>query len=345
MSSTEYNDVEPWVVPHEVATPAGVFLRSTDPHEATEAISRCYEPGRVEVVDRSKPLDMRLWVNELPGLKLNYLSYGTDVRVTVPAGVRYVLCVPLMGRVTVGSGGRSVEASARTGVVISPSDPLYFENWSHDCRVLTARLDVDVLESLLATMLDEPLTGPIRFEPSLDLNDPPVRSVLRTVSLLRSELSRPDGITADPMMGAGMARLVMTGLLLAQPHNYSAKLHEPRPAVAPGNLRRAIELIDGDPMSVFGVADVARAAAIGIRALEEGFRKYVGTSPMAYLRKVRMARAHEELCRSDSAVTTAAAVARRWGFHHYGRFGVAYRQRYGCSPSETLRRTARESAY
>jgi AraC-like DNA-binding protein len=344
MLSTERSDAEPWVVPHDIPTPAGRLLRLCDPEEVTEAITHYYEPGRVELADPSRPMDMMLWVNELPGLRLNYLSYGTDVRVTVTPGSRYVLCVPLTGRVTVGAGASTVEASARTGVAISPAAPVFFENWSDDCRVLTVRLDTEVLESLLVTMLDEPLTGPIRFEPSLDLDDPPVRSVLRTVSLLRSELNRPDGITTDPMMGVGMARLVMTGLLLAQPHNYSAKLARPRPSVAPVNLRRAIELIDGDPMSVFGVSDVARAATLGVRALEDGFRRHIGTSPMAYVRKVRMARAHEELRRLDPTTTTAAAVARRWGFHHYGRFSGAYRQRYGCTPSDTLRRTARESA-
>src|ERR1041385_273636 len=110
MSSTESKDAEPWVVPHDVATPAGQLLRLRDPDEVTEAITRSYEPGRVELAGRGKPLDMMLWVNELPGLKLNYLSYGTDVRVTVPPGVRYVLCVPLTGRLTVGWGSRTVEA-------------------------------------------------------------------------------------------------------------------------------------------------------------------------------------------------------------------------------------------
>jgi AraC-like DNA-binding protein len=31
------------------------------------------------------------------------------------------------------------------------------------------------------------------------------------------------------------------------------------------------------------------------------------------------------------------AVALRWGFTHYGRFAAQYRQRFGCSPSQTLR--------
>ena len=35
--------------------------------------------------------------------------------------------------------------------------------------------------------------------------------------------------------------------------------------------------------------------------------------------------------------TTVADIASRWRFTHPGRFSVAYRRRYGCSPSETLR--------
>ena len=33
-----------------------------------------------------------------------------------------------------------------------------------------------------------------------------------------------------------------------------------------------------------------------------------------------------------------AEVAHRWGFTHLGRFGTAYRRKYGRPPSETLRR-------
>jgi AraC-like DNA-binding protein len=43
---------------------------------------------------------------------------------------------------------------------------------------------------------------------------------------------------------------------------------------------------------------------------------------MAYLRQVRMARAHEELLAADSERTTASTVARKWGFGHYGRFAA-----------------------
>jgi AraC-like DNA-binding protein len=60
---------------------------------------------------------------------------------------------------------------------------------------------------------------------------------------------------------------------------------------------------------------------------------------MAYLRNLRITRAHEELMAADPFTTTATAVARKWGFGHYGRFAADYRRRFGHKPSETLRRT------
>jgi AraC-like DNA-binding protein len=85
------------------------------------------------------------------------------------------------------------------------------------------------------------------------------------------------------------------------------------------------------------VTDIARATNLSVRALEDGFRRHVGTTPMAYVRGVRLARAHDELVEAEPDATTAMAVAQRWGFTHYGRFAAQYRQRFGCSPSQTLR--------
>jgi AraC-like DNA-binding protein len=60
---------------------------------------------------------------------------------------------------------------------------------------------------------------------------------------------------------------------------------------------------------------------------------------MAYVRRVRLARAHDELAEADPESTTAMIVAQRWGFVHYGRFAAQYRQAFGCSPAEMLRCT------
>jgi transcriptional regulator GlxA family with amidase domain len=79
---------------------------------------------------------------------------------------------------------------------------------------------------------------------------------------------------------------------------------------------------------------------MSVRSLQDGFRRYVGCAPMAYLQQVRLGRVHEALRQSDRQRVTVASVAHQWGFAHLGRFASAYRARFGASPSETLRDSA-----
>jgi transcriptional regulator GlxA family with amidase domain len=82
---------------------------------------------------------------------------------------------------------------------------------------------------------------------------------------------------------------------------------------------------------------LAAAASVSVRTLQESFRRYLGSSPMVYLREIRLRRAHEDLRAADPSATTVAVVARRWGFTHMGRFAAAYQAAYGEAPSAALR--------
>jgi len=82
------------------------------------------------------------------------------------------------------------------------------------------------------------------------------------------------------------------------------------------------------------------AGVLGVtpRAVQYLFRRHLGTTPTAYLRQIRLERAHHELVHADPAVETVHHIAGRWGFGHPGRFSILYRQRFGNPPSHTLRR-------
>jgi transcriptional regulator GlxA family with amidase domain len=102
-------------------------------------------------------------------------------------------------------------------------------------------------------------------------------------------------------------------------------------------LRRAVAHIEqhhADPNLT--MADIAAAARATPRTVQYAFRSRLDTTPMNYLRRVRLARAHEDLRRADPASTTVTAVAARWGFLHPGRFAFYYRQAYRETPSATL---------
>jgi AraC-like DNA-binding protein len=70
--------------------------------------------------------------------------------------------------------------------------------------------------------------------------------------------------------------------------------------------------------------------------MQQGFREYVGMTPMEFLFDVRLERVHADLTGSASCATVSEA-ATRWGIMHTGRFAAAYRRKYGVTPSESLR--------
>jgi AraC-like DNA-binding protein len=85
---------------------------------------------------------------------------------------------------------------------------------------------------------------------------------------------------------------------------------------------------------------LATEVHLSVRALQEGFRRGLDTSPMAYLRQIRLRRAHAALLAADRDATTVRAVAVDLGLLHMSRFAAAYRAAFGEMPSDTLKRPA-----
>ncbi|MFD1530462.1 helix-turn-helix transcriptional regulator [Pseudonocardia aurantiaca] len=83
----------------------------------------------------------------------------------------------------------------------------------------------------------------------------------------------------------------------------------------------------------------ARTVPRKSRDAHRRFARTLGTSPMAYLRDVRLDRIHAELLAAGPDAVAVGQVAARWGFLHAGRFSATYKRRFGRSPSATARRS------
>jgi hypothetical protein len=71
--------------------------------------------------------------------------------------------------------------------------------------------------------------------------------------------------------------------------------------------------------------------------LEDWSESRRGMSPMRYLTERRLAAGHARLLNAG-AKDEVTAIATDLGFAHLGRFATAYRNAFGESPSQTLRR-------
>ncbi|MEV5000151.1 AraC family transcriptional regulator [Nocardioides sp. LML1-1-1.1] len=107
----------------------------------------------------------------------------------------------------------------------------------------------------------------------------------------------------------------------------------------PAALRRAIAFIEDNAADDITPAQIAAAAHVSIRSLQIAFRRHLDTTPMAFVREVRMTRTHRDLTSGTvPGGDSVAEIAGRWGFSHHGHFGQAYRRAYGETPGATLRR-------
>ncbi|MFD5409286.1 helix-turn-helix domain-containing protein [Streptomyces nojiriensis] len=153
----------------------------------------------------------------------------------------------------------------------------------------------------------------------------------RTVAYVEeSVLALP--VPGEPLVIDAVARMLAATVLAAFPSNA-----RPDPVLAdtrdatPETVRRAVAFIDSEPD-----AEIAAAAGVTPRALQYAFRRHLGATPMAYLRRVRLGLAHADLVAADPSRDTVTAIANRWGFHHQGRFAAVYRAAYGVPPRCTL---------
>lgn len=142
----------------------------------------------------------------------------------------------------------------------------------------------------------------------------------------------------EPLLVANAGRLLAAAALSTFPNT---ALWDPtiedRNDAHPRTLRRAVTFIEENAHRDISAADIAGAVHVTIRALQLAFRRHLDTTPMAYLRAVRLERAHRALRGSDPATATVGGIAARWGFESHSRFTSRYRAAYGVTPSETLR--------
>jgi transcriptional regulator GlxA family with amidase domain len=106
-------------------------------------------------------------------------------------------------------------------------------------------------------------------------------------------------------------------------------------------LQKAIDYIHAHVHDRLSVMDLAAAACVSPRTLEVAFRRRYDQSPLSYVRGVQLDRVHETLraARQARSPVQVTDVAMDNGFTHMGRFAGYYKQRFGHSPTVTLRGT------
>jgi transcriptional regulator GlxA family with amidase domain len=100
--------------------------------------------------------------------------------------------------------------------------------------------------------------------------------------------------------------------------------------------RQAQEFIEQHYRGPVRLEDLCRVTGVGARSLQRCFREYFDLTITDYLKTARLDAAYRALALAHPSQESVSRIAALCGFDHLGRFSVAFRERFGESPSQTL---------
>ncbi len=243
------------------------------------------------------------------------------------------------GRTEVVHRGCAVIGGPGSATVYAP-EGLGKGQWDAGSRMICLKIDRSAVDDALSDALGWQVRSQVDFTPVIPTDAARAQSWINMLVSFKEQFFRTDSLLNQPLVGLPCVESLVRGFLLAAEHPHLDALTREERLGAPRAIRTAVDIIEAEAHLPLTLSSIATRSHISVRTLQQGFQRYMGTTPMAYLRGVRLRRAHEALLKSDPSVVTVASVAYQWGFSNLGRFATAHAARYRETPAETLRRRA-----
>ncbi len=312
--------------------------QTTDKVAATEVATQLL--GRTQLlVDDGARFVCTLHAISLLDVTMAYLDYATATVTDVSRSAdAYTVHMTTVGEASVQIDGVEHPISAFTALVVSPG-MAYRLNTPTDSPQMIVRIERPAVERQLSRLLGRALTEPLSFQPIGDLTTATAARWASALNILSAEVMANDSLIQQGIGAGPLEELIISTLLYIQPHNYSDRLAQTHRRSGRAAVRRSIEYIERHLAEPIAMADLAEYAMVSVRSIQAGFREDLDTTPIAFIRERRLDAVRQTLMAAmpgDGLSVTEAE--QRWGFGHLGNFSVLYRQRFGESPSTTLRR-------
>jgi AraC-like DNA-binding protein len=317
-----------------VATASVTTLSSKDIDE-TRAYMRSSLGRRVDVqpLDR-KCFDARASTRLIGPLRVVAASFDhgmecpfTDTLDTVS------MCIVKRGVASFHRGETSLEICTGTAAIYNSATLVgsLFHPGADTCIVSLAKADI---EAFAETLFDRRILLPTDIGLTRITAAIGLRSIMALTTAIK-ETVPTDAVPAAASHSLALLRdAAMMSIVEAVP-GYRDWLDE-RPTRQPSwQLRQTLDFIAAQPAPV-SIHDVAKAAGIGVRALQLAFQDQLGMTPHSYLKRVRLEAVRSAL-RAPDAPGTVGKIARHWGFSNMTRFVAEYEQAFGSRPSRRRR--------
>jgi AraC-like DNA-binding protein len=258
-------------------------------------------------------------------------STGHDVTVRESTAVSLVL--PMQGTMTTEIGGKTAKAGRGMGLLLPRGQR----------KTRIAPYDADRFLGLVVMLEGRELSGIRHVELAKGLVLDPSRSrdiadALQMTRLLGEQLESGSRVLDRPGAANSWFDLITSSIdqgieaLAGDTPQSDAVGHDAYRYVAQAEDYMRWNLVD-----ITTTVDVARELGVSRRTLETAFQRVRGDSPARVLYTLRLHTARKMLL-DACGPASVTEVCLDCGIGHHGRFSAAYRQAFGETPSETLRR-------
>jgi AraC-like DNA-binding protein len=163
-----------------------------------------------------------------------------------------------------------------------------------------------------------------------------IESRSRLLALFDAALARPDLVgTAEAERRLEQAMLGELLRLIADPGCDRSQRH--------GSSSRSFivekchHLTVSNAASAPSVVDLCQRLRVSRRTVQNSFQSVTETSPVNYIRSIRLNGVRRELMATSPADLSIGDAAARWGFFHLSHFAAEYQQLFRELPSQTKR--------
>lgn len=292
----------------------------------------------VSYLSRERHLDLRHRQAKIGCIGVHSLQYGAGVMISAPQLPNfYLLQFTLIGECHVWQGTHHSLLPAGSVAIINPGRG-FKKAWLPGTRQLLVRIEKQLVEREFRAWTAADDGRGIAFDvPPID-DVAKVGTLIRYVRMVCDDLRNEASDLSHPLVADRIASGLVSLLLASMPHNKTRAIEAQGQTMAPFFVRRVEQFIEEHARDAIALADLTGVAGVSTRALQMGFRRFRNTTPMAYLRSIRLELARAELAEAGRLSSSVAAVAHASGYAHLGRFARDYQARFGELPSETLYR-------
>lgn len=320
-----------------VAARRGGLYQSRDVSAVRQRMDDVFLPHRMQPRDASQPFECLHARLPFSCFSLEMVRYNQEVVVETPPFENfYGFQLTLAGECEVGQASRSYTMNAQRLFAVRPQHS-FRQRLLPGYVQLMIRVEREALERSLWSQIGVQRQRLIDFTGEPVMLDAEAANIACAINALVGELAAPGNRLANPVVRRGIEESFLATLLAYVPNSHQLDYVRSDVRALPYYVRRAQHYLAEHFDEDISLDDLVSVCGVSRRSLHGGFRDHLGTTPMAYLKTLRLRAAHEALRAAARTGRSVTDIALACGFSHLSKFARDYQLMFGQTPSTTLR--------